>query len=127
MTVMRTTGLAPVRPCEASVDKSPDEYVVRVPVRGYAQEELKVEIAGRLVKVLGDQVETAIDQGPFCLHERLEETFRLPADADAESVTVSYMRGRLELRARRTNGASKTPLEVPIRHHVGVNAEASGV
>jgi len=127
MTAMRTMGLAPVLPPEASVDKSAKEYVVRLAVPGFAQEELEVEIASRFVTVRADQVETAIDDGPFRLHERLEERFQLPADVDTEGITATYRHGALELRAPRTNGSSKTPRKVPIVHRAAVNPDASGV
>lgn len=127
MTAMRTMGLAPVLPPEASVDKSADGYVVRLAVPGFAQEELEVEIAGRFVTVRGDQVETGIDDGPFRLHERLEERFQLPGDVDTEGITASYTHGALELRAPRTNGSLKTPRKVPIGHRSAVNPDASGV
>ena len=127
MTAMRTMGLAPVLPPEASVEQSPTEYVVHLAVPGFAQEELEVEIAGRFVMVRGDQTETSIEDVPFRLHERLEERFQLPADVDTDRVTAAYTHGALELHAPRTNGGLKTPRKVPIEHRFGVNPDASGV
>ena len=127
MTVMRTMGLAPVLPPEASVEQSPNEYVVHLAVPGFAQEELEVEIAGRFVTVSGDQTQTSIEDGPFRLHERLEERFQLPADVDMDRVTAAYTHGALELHAPRTKGERKTPRKVPIEHRFGVNPDASGV
>ena len=127
MTAMRTMGLAPVLPPEATVEESANEYVVHLAVPGFAQEELEVEIAGRFVTVQGDQTQTAIEDVPFRLHERLEERFQLPADVDTDRVTAAYAHGALELHAPRTNGARKTPRKVPIEHRFGVNPDASGV
>ena len=127
MTAMRTMGLAPVLPPEATVEESANEYVVHLAVPGFAQEELEVEIAGRFVMVRGDQTETSIEDIPFRLHERLEERFQLPADVDTDRVTAAYAHGALELHAPRTNGARKTPRKVPIEHRFGVNPDASGV
>ncbi len=127
MTAMRTMGLAPVLPPEASVEQSANEYVVHLAVPGFAQEELEVEIAGRFVTVRGDQTQTTIDDGPFRLHERLEERFQLPADVDTASVTATYTHGALKLRAPRTNGGHKTPWKVPIEHRTAVNPDASAV
>jgi HSP20 family protein len=127
MTAMRTMGLAPVLPPEASVEQSANEYVVHLAVPGFAQEELEVEIAGRFVTVRGDQTQTTIDDGPFRLHERLEERFQLPADVDTGGVTAMYKHGALELRAPRTNGGRKTPRKVPIERRTTVNPDASGV
>ncbi|MGZ8691144.1 MAG: Hsp20/alpha crystallin family protein [Gaiellaceae bacterium] len=127
MTAMRTMGLAPVLPPEASVERSANEYVVHLAVPGFAQEELEVEIAGRFVTVRGDQMQTTIDDGPFRLHERLEERFQLPADVNTDSVTATYVHGAVELHAPRTNGERKTPRKVPIEHRSAVNPDASGV
>ena len=127
MTAMRTMGLAPVLPPEASVEESANEYVVHLVVPGFAQEELEVEIAGRFVTVYGDQTQTVIEDVPFRLHERLEERFQLPADVDTDRVTAAYAHGALELHAPRTNGARKTPRKVPVEHRFGVNPDASGV
>ena len=127
MTAMRTMGLAPVLPPEASVEESANEYVVHLVVPGFAQEELEVEIAGRFVTVYGDQTQTVIEDVPFRLHERLEECFQLPADVDTDRVTAAYAHGALELHAPRTSGARKTPRKVPIEHRFGVNPDASGV
>jgi HSP20 family protein len=129
MTAMRTMGLAPVLPPEASVEQSPNEYVVHLAVPGFAQEELEVEVevADRFVIVRGDQTETSIEDVPFRLHERLEERFQLPADVDTDRVTAAYTHGALELHAPRTKGGRRTPRKVPIEHRFGVNPDASGV
>ena len=127
MTVMRTMGLAPLLPPEASVEQSANEYVVHLAVPGFAQEELEVEIAGRFVTVSGDQTQTTIDDGPFRLHERREERFQLPPDVDMDSVTATYTHGALELQAPRTNGVRTTPRKVTIKHRFGMNPDASGV
>jgi HSP20 family protein len=128
MTAMRTMGLAPVLPPESSVEQSAKEYVVHLRVPGFAQEELEVEIAGRFVTVRGDQTQTTIDNRPFRLHERLEESFQLPPDVDAEGITATFAHGALELRAPRTKDGCKKPWKVPIGRRTGlVNPDASGV
>ncbi len=127
MTAMRTMGLAPVLPSEASVEQSANEYVVHLAVPGFAQEELEVEIAGRFVTVRGNQMQTTIDDGPFRLHERLEGRFQFPADVATESVTATYRHGALELHAPRKNGGPATPRKVPIEHRLEINPDASGV
>lgn len=127
MTAMHTMGLAPILPPEASVEQSANEYVVHLAVPGFAQEELEVEITGRVVTVRGDQTQTTIDDGPFRLHERLEERFLLPPDVATESVTATYKHGALELHAPRTNGGRQTARKVPIEHRIAVNPDASGV
>lgn len=127
MAVMGTTGFAPVRPPNACVDEVGDEYVVHLSVPGFALEELEIEIADHLVTVVGDQAEVGVETRPFFLHERIEERFELPDDADAARVTASYAHGLIELHAPRTNGTSKGPRKVPLAHRFAVNADASGV
>jgi HSP20 family protein len=127
MTVMRTMGLAPLLPPKASVEQLPNDYVVHLAVPGFAQEELEVEIAGRFVTVRGDQTQTTIQDGPFRLHERLEERFQLPSDVDTDGVTATYRHGALDLYLPRTNGGRKTPRTVPIERRFGINPDASGV
>ena len=127
MTGMRTMGLAPLLPPEASVERSAKEYLVRLAVPGFAQEELEVEIAGRFVTVRGDQTQTTIDNGPFRLHERLEERFQLPTDVDTDDVTARYAHGSLELHAPRTTGGRGKPRRVPIEHQAVINPDACGV
>jgi HSP20 family protein len=127
MTAMRTMGLAPALPPGSHVQESKNEYVVHLNVPGFAQEELKVEIAGRFVTVRGDQTQTSIDNSPFRLHERLEERFELPDDVDADEVTATYAHGALELRVPRLNSGLEKPRTVPIRRRTGVNPDASGV
>jgi HSP20 family protein len=127
MSAMRTMGLAPVLPPEASVDTSTNEYVVHLAVPGFAREELEVEITNRVVTVRGDQTRPALENGPFLLHERVEETFALPADVDTGQVTAAFARGALELHAPRTNGSSGTPRRLPVGKRNAVNADASGV
>lgn len=127
MTAMRTMGLAPVLPPEASVEQSANEYVVHLAVPGFAREELEVEITGRFVTVRGDQTQTAIDDRPFRLHERLEERFQLPPDVDTNCVTAIYRHGAVELHAPRTNGGPETVRKVPLEHRFAVNPDASGV
>jgi HSP20 family protein len=127
MAAMRTMGLAPVLPPNARVDESKSEYVVRLPVPGFAREEIEVEITDRVVSICGDQTQNGVETRPFCLHERLEELFALPDDVDAANVTASYSHGQIELHAPRVNSASSAPRKVPIDQRFAVNADASGV
>lgn len=127
MTAMRTMGLAPVLPPDATLDILPCEYVVRLALPGFAREELEVEVEGRFVTVRGDQLETETDDGPFRLHERIEERFEFPADVVPHGITAGYTHGRLELRAPRTSGASHATRKVPIGPRTAVNPDASGV
>ena len=73
----------------------------------------------------GDQVETGDDDGKaFRLQEHLEETFRLPDDADAEQTKVFYKHGTLEIHAPRARlDAAPLPIEHP-SYLINPNAEA---
>ncbi len=109
------------------MDERANEYVVHLAVPGFSRQELEVEIADSIVTVRGDQTQTGVDDGPFRIHERLEERFALPADVDAVGVSVTYSHGALELHAPRTNGGPRRPRKVPIGHSLAVNPDASRV
>jgi HSP20 family molecular chaperone IbpA len=102
MTAIRTMGLAPVLPSDANVTETPCGYSVRLPVTGFARDELEVEVSDHVVSVRGDQKRTGPNGGPFVLHERLEETFALPTDADPSALTANYAHGALVLRVPRS-------------------------
>jgi HSP20 family molecular chaperone IbpA len=78
------------------------EYVISLDVSDFTEEELTIELLGPHVTVRGDQRETAEDESrAFYLHERLEESFRLPDDAVPEQIKAFYEHGTLELHAPR--------------------------
>jgi HSP20 family molecular chaperone IbpA len=84
------------------VRQTPVDYVVELDVADFAASELSVEVVGPVVTVRGNQVSTGgDDRVPFRLHERLEESFRLPDDADASVLKVAHRDGTLELRTPR--------------------------
>lgn len=90
-------------PAHANVREERGEYVIELDVADFTEEELDVELVGRRLTLLGDQRETPEDRGePFRLHERLEESFRLPDDADVDGITVSFEHGTVEIHAPRT-------------------------
>jgi HSP20 family molecular chaperone IbpA len=127
MTAMRTMGLAPVLQPEADVAESACGYVVRLPVDGFAKDELEVEVSDHLVTVRGDQQRTPADTEAFLLHERLEENFKLPADADTSALTANYAHGVLVLQVPRSPHLSLVPRRVPVERPLTVNPDASGV
>ena len=62
----------------------------------------------------GEQLEDPDDEAvAFRLRERLEESFRLPDDADRDLITAFYTHGTLELHVPRT---ALEPRPVPIEH-----------
>ena len=98
----------------ANVRADPGEYVIQLDVSDFTENELSVEALGPRLTVRGEQLQRSADGGePFWLHERLEESFRLPDDADADRLEAVYKHGTLEIHARRTK---LEPRSVPIEH-----------
>ena len=125
MAAMRAVGNGHKLPAHANVREQSGEYVIELDVADFTESELSVEAFGPRVTVRGDQLETKEDEGlAFRLHERLEESFRLPDDADTDQVKVFYKHGTLEIHAPRVQ---LEPRQLPIEHpafRVNPNAEA---
>jgi HSP20 family molecular chaperone IbpA len=114
MAFMRTVGDGHKLPAHANVREDSGEYLIELDVADFTESELAIEMLGRRLTVRGDQIETGEDDGkPFRLHERLEESFRLPDDADVDEVKVFFKHGTLEIHAPRTPVA---PRQLPIEH-----------
>jgi HSP20 family molecular chaperone IbpA len=113
MAVMRAVGSGHLLPARANVREDECEYVIELDVADFLDDELTVEILGARVTVRGDQVREPGDDGaPLRLHGQLEESFRLPDDADAGRTTALYEHGTLEIRAPRfTLEARRVPIE----------------
>lgn len=126
MSAIRTMGLAPVLPADATVTKTTHEYVVSLSVRGFARQELEVELADHVLTIRGDQSRTSTDSGNFKLHEKIEESLRLPPDVDSDRVTALYGHQKLEIHAPRISTGGR-PRRVPIRRPTAFNPDASGV
>ena len=123
MAAMRTVGLAPILPLDATVTKTRNEYVLSLPVPGFAREEIEVEIADHILTVRGDQTPT--DSGSFILHEKIEESLLLPPDVDSGRVTAVYRHQRLEVRAPRISTLME-PRRVPVTRPPAFNSDAVG-
>jgi HSP20 family molecular chaperone IbpA len=125
MAAMRMVGNGRQLPPHAHVTESPAEYVIELDVSDFTQPELKAELVGSELTLRGDQLEDETDQGlAFRLHERLEESFRLPADADVDALKVFYAHGSLEIHAPKKR---LVPRAVPVERkptHV-INPEAA--
>ena len=127
MTAMRTAGLKQSFPPQAEVVETVDHYLVELDVSAFAQEELHVELDGDLVSIVGAQDEVGGEEPAFRLHERLEETFRLPTDADPHGVTALFEHGRLDLIVPKQPVSATETRVVPIRkrQHGLINADAT--
>jgi HSP20 family molecular chaperone IbpA len=126
MAVMRVVGNGHQLPAHAHVREEPREYVIELELSDFTESELTVEALGPRLTVRGDQVESVADDfAAFRLHEHLEESFRLPDDADADQIQVFYKHGTLEIHAPRTR---LEPRRLPIEHtspyRVNPDAEA---
>ena len=126
MTAMQSVGVGHALPPHARVREDQTEYVIELDVSDFTERELTVQAWGPRLTVRGDQRETPADAAqPFRLHERLEESFRLPDDADAEHLTAYFKHGTLELHAPRI---PLTVRLVPVRHpHPHVNADVQPI
>ena len=88
--------------------------MVELEVADVTERELEVEVQGPVVTVRGDQLEPPEERdAAFRLHERLEESFRLPDDADPDGVRAFLAHGTLGIHAPRR---SVEPRRVPIEH-----------
>ena len=113
MLAMRTAGNDHKLPPHARVEGTEREYVIELDVADFTESELSVGTLGPVVTVLGDQLANPPDEGlPFRLHERLEESFRLPDDAVADGMKAFFERGTLELHVPRK---ALSPHAVPVR------------
>jgi HSP20 family molecular chaperone IbpA len=89
-------------PPHARVRETDTQYLVELDVADFTQAELSVEALGPLLTVHGDQKENPGDEGKaFRIHERLEESFRLPDDAELDGIHIFYKHGVLEIRVPR--------------------------
>lgn len=125
MAAMRMVGNGHQLPPHARVCEAPNEYLIELDVSDFTQPELGLELLGAVLTVHGDQLEDEADEGAaFRLHERLEESFRLPPDADTDAVKAYYAHGSLEIHAPRTR---LVPRVIPIERkpvHL-INPEAA--
>ncbi len=119
MPAMRVVGTGHELQGRARVRREPDEYVIELDVAGFSDDELSIEALGPTIILRGDQRELPGDHGkPFRLHERLEESFRLPDDADSERITVVHTNRVLELRAPRVKLESRIVPIARVRSHI---------
>ena len=127
MPAMRVVGTGHELSERARVRREPDEYVIELDVAGFSDDELSIEALGPTIILRGDQRELPGDHGKaFRLHERLEESFRLPEDSDLDDIHVFYKHGVLEIRVPRIPLTShRLPIEQ--RPSSVLNPDAEGV
>jgi HSP20 family molecular chaperone IbpA len=119
MPAMRVVGTGHQLSERAHVQRDPDEYVIELDVADFSDHELSIEALGPCITVRGDQRELPGDDGKaFRIHERLEESFRLPDDADVERIMVYHKRRALEIHAPRTRLEPRRLPIVRASHHL---------
>jgi HSP20 family molecular chaperone IbpA len=125
---MRTVGPRQEPTKHARLRESDSLYVIELDVPDFTKAELSVEALGPCITVRGDQQETESDKGKaFRIHERLEESFRLPDDADVDQIHVHYKHGVLVLRVPRLPLAPRAlPIE-PRPTSLLLDPDAEGV
>jgi len=115
---MRTVGTGHQFSRHVQVRRDTGEYVIELDVSDFTEQELSIEAVGPCITVRGDQLERPEDDGkPFRLHERLEESFRLPDDADVERITVFHAHRALEIHAPRTTLEPRRLPILRVPHH----------
>jgi len=96
----------------AVIRQAPGVYFIDLDVSEFTRDELTVETIGQRVTVRGTQSAAPEDVGTCPLARQLEESFRLPDDADAEGIEAVYKHGALEFRARRRQlGRHSVPID----------------
>jgi HSP20 family molecular chaperone IbpA len=114
MPAMRVVGTGHQLSEHARVRRDPDEYVIELDVSDFSVHELSIEALGPCITVRGDQRELPGDDGKaFRIHERLEESFRVPDDTDPDLITVFHKHHTLEIHVPRTK---LEPRRLPIGH-----------
>ena len=109
MAAMRTVGVGHRPSAHANVREDASEYVIELEVSDFLESELAIEAVGPRVTVRGDQVEEQDDDAvAFRLHERLEESFRLPDDAVVDLMKAFYAHGTLEIHAPRSEARASS-------------------
>ncbi len=125
MPAMRVVGTGHQLSERARVRRDPDAYVIELDVSDFRDDELSIEALGLCITVRGDQRELPGDEGKaFRIHERLEESFRLPDDADPERITVHHKQRALEINAPRLGlEPRRIPIERAPQHILNPAAE----
>ena len=123
MYAMQSAGLAHGLPPHATVAETDAGYVIELDVADFTQRELRVELDDGFVTVTGEQLGPPEDEGlPFRLHERLEETFRLPDDADGQRVEAFFEHGTLELNVPKLGSGGRRIVPILCKPHVNSHA-----
>ena len=126
MAAMQAVGYHQLPP-HARVRETDAQYLIELDVADFTEPELSVAALGPVLTIRGDQLEIPGDEAKaFRIHERLEESFRLPDDSDLDGIHVFYKHGVLEIRVPRI---PLTPLRLPIERRPSgvINPDAEGV
>jgi HSP20 family molecular chaperone IbpA len=127
MPAMRTVGAGHQLSPRVQVRRDAGEYVIQLDVSDFTEPEVSIEALGPCITVRGEQVEIPEDEGrPFRLHERLEESFRLPDDADPDRIRAFYRHHAIQIHAPRTHLETRlVPIECAPSFAINPDAEPS--
>lgn len=124
MSIMQTAGDVHRSSYRPQLRGNGNEYVIELEVSDFARDELSIETLGPLVTVRGDHLEMSEVQRPFRLDECLEESFRLPDDADPGRLRAFYRHGSLEIHAPKLR-LKRRPVSVESESPSFIHAEAT--
>jgi HSP20 family protein len=102
----------------ADLASDKDGYIFRFDLPGIPKEAISISVEDHVLTVGGERSEAFVGDESKTVYRRevyagkVERSFRLPDDADADKVTASYTDGVLEVRVARSEVAQ--PRRIPI-------------
>ena len=94
-------------------------YRLRFDLPGVAKDEITIEVDDGVLTVSGERKNTREAKGDGSVHRReslrgrFQRSFRLPEDADEDSIDANYKDGVLEIKVDRSEAVSQTK-RIPI-------------
>lgn len=102
------------------IEEEKDKYVVKADIPGLKQDDIRVEIDDRILKISGERkYEKKEDdkEKKYHYYERsygmFERRFVLPSDADSEKIDAKYENGVLEIQIQKIE--SKQPKVIKVK------------
>ncbi|NLJ24786.1 MAG: Hsp20/alpha crystallin family protein [Firmicutes bacterium] len=94
------------------VEDTPEAYLVKANVPGYAKDDLEIELEGNMVTIKGNTVAEEQTQSQDLIHQErctgeFRRTFALPTDIDAENAEATFDHGVLEIRLPKARGKGR--------------------
>ena len=102
----------------ADLASDEDGYTVRFDVPGVSKDAININIEERVLTVSGERTDTFESDEKSnvyrreTFHGKFSRAFRLPEDADTNSVTANYVDGVLEVRVSKSPQAQARRIEI---------------